>query len=150
MKTKTIKEILADYKSCEDKVACEHIVGLIQQQFDELEKELDELKAHCYRLKDCLEKQKYNDGRDEKCLGKTLASTPQQSLAEIKARAIEKAIEKFDSDGYSFWFIEATLKEFAEQLRNQANIKYIAEPVTSNGIEKSIYSEVGKKDHGDG
>jgi hypothetical protein len=57
----------------------------------------DELKAHCERLRNCLMKASAMDPDRigfEKCLGKTLASTPQQSLAEIKAQAIEEWVSQ--------------------------------------------------------
>jgi hypothetical protein len=58
-----------------------------------LQQENDELKAHCEKLRNCLMKASAMDADRigfERCLGKTLASTPQQSLAEIKAQAIEE------------------------------------------------------------
>jgi hypothetical protein len=59
----------------------------------DLIKERDELKAHCEKLRNCLMKASAMDADRigfERCLGKTLASTPQQSLAEIKAQAIKE------------------------------------------------------------
>jgi hypothetical protein len=89
-------------------------------------KELDELKAHCEKLRNCLMKASAMDADRigfEMCLGKTLASTPQQSLAEIKAQAIEEAINEIG-------FIECAgkipaidlfdLREYVNQLREQA------------------------------
>jgi hypothetical protein len=64
-----------------------------QQSLADSIKERDELKAHCERLRKCLMKASAMDPDRigfEKCLGKTLASTPQQSLAEIKAQAIKE------------------------------------------------------------
>jgi hypothetical protein len=62
----------------------------------------DELKAHCERLRNCLMKASAMDADRigfEKCLGKTLASTPQQSLAEIKAQAIEEYEQSKQNEG---------------------------------------------------
>jgi hypothetical protein len=73
-------------------------------------KELDELKAHCEKLRNCLMKASAMDPDRigfEKCLGKTLASTPQQSLAEIKEQAIEEYEQskwvRFDYKDQSTW-----------------------------------------------
>jgi signal-transduction protein with cAMP-binding, CBS, and nucleotidyltransferase domain len=86
----------------------------------------DELKAHCEKLRNCLMKASAMDPDRigfERCLGKTLASTPQQSLAKIKAQAIEEAINEIG-------FIECAgkipaidlfdLREYVNQLREQA------------------------------
>jgi hypothetical protein len=89
-------------------------------------KERDELKAHCERLRNCLMKASAMDADRigfEKCLGKTLASTPQQSLAEHDAKVIEYAIEVLPQ-----WFNEDCehvvkvddLLNYANQLRKQA------------------------------
>jgi hypothetical protein len=86
----------------------------------------DELKSHCERLRNCLMKASAMDPDRigfEKCLGKNLASTPQQSLAKIKAQAIKDAIEVLPQ-----WFNEDCehvvkvddLLNYANQLREQA------------------------------
>jgi hypothetical protein len=62
------------------------------QVIADLIKERDELKAHCERLRKCLMKASAMDADRigfEKCLGKTLASTPQQSLAGRDIEVIE-------------------------------------------------------------
>jgi hypothetical protein len=86
----------------------------------------DELKAHCEKLRNCLMKASAMDADRigfEMCLGKTLASTPQQSLAKIKGQAIEAAIEVLPA-----WIDEDCdpaikvddLSNYAKKLREQA------------------------------
>jgi hypothetical protein len=89
-------------------------------------KELDELKAHCERLRNCLMKASAMDADRigfERCLGKTLASTPQQSLVEIKVQAIEEYVHQIYAP-YEYTasygeFVQETL-EYANELREQA------------------------------
>jgi hypothetical protein len=92
----------------------------------DLIKERDELKAHCEKLRNCLMKASAMDPDRigfEKCLGKTLASTPQQSLAEIKVQTIEEYVHQIYAP-YEYTasygeFVQETL-EYAEELREQA------------------------------
>jgi hypothetical protein len=92
----------------------------------EIYQERDALKAHCADLRSCLELQKYNDGRGEKCLGKTLAITPRRSLAEIQINAIEdaanNAIEKFSSTHHPITVANVidAFRQYANDLHKQA------------------------------
>jgi two-component SAPR family response regulator len=86
----------------------------------QLQKERDELKAHCDFLKECC----YMIGNGIKVETSEVNRTPQQSLAEIKAQAIDEAIDEIG-------FIECAgkipaidlfdLKEYVSQLREQGD-----------------------------
>ena len=81
--------------------------------------ERDQLRAHCQRLRDDL--QAYHDqyGTDAIArkyrMGEVLAETPEQSLREIQAEAVEKFAQK------RFGPIDPTATQYAKQLRNGGN-----------------------------
>jgi hypothetical protein len=95
-----------------------------QQSLADSIKERDELKAHCERLRNCLMKASSMDPDRigfEMCLGKTLASTPQQSLARIKAQAIKEAVNLHTQEfEMGFVCISQNLIDYANHLRKQA------------------------------
>jgi FtsZ-binding cell division protein ZapB len=97
-------------------------VNEARQAEQEADRERDELKAHCERLKSTLidchnAHDTFYIEQPDTC--KVIDSTPAQSLAEIKAQAIEEAIEDYRKE-YCGQGIESWLSGFASNLRKEA------------------------------
>ena len=84
------------------------------------QEQIDELKAQVNRLRHCLEQARNDKDKEafERCYGRTLAMTSNQCLAEVKAKAIEEAVEgTFDDFDCITPF---DLRFYANRLREQA------------------------------
>ena len=86
------------------------------------QEQIEQLKAQVNCLRHCLQQARNDKDREafERCYGRTLASTSEQCLAEVKAKAIEEAIKQccFESIGGEICYAYA-LKSIANTFRNQ-------------------------------
>ena len=86
------------------------------------QEQIDALKAQVNCLRNCLQQARNDKDREafERCYGRTLASTSEQCLAEVKAKAIEDALfyaDHIGSNGNGYDYAEEDLQAYADQLR---------------------------------
>lgn len=107
------------------------VTASMQEQYNKVVKERDELRAHCERLlgaKLSLDASGYWDGdrfstpySESDRFDEAFETTPAQSLAEIKAQAIEEMLNHFQSSPIKKYIMcDAAwkyLQDYAQQLR---------------------------------
>ena len=88
------------------------------------QEQIDALKAQVNHLRDVLleERKRYHVAKD---LDEALEATPEQCLAEVKAKAIEEALlntEAIGSNGHDYDYDGAELQKYADMLRGQVTV----------------------------